>query len=160
MFRGRAVASCLPALLLPNLAQAALAIEVQWTWSPNLDASDLISGAGSDLVSTHSSASDVVELDISGSASSSDAWRVEVRRDDATWPAGLTLRVRRTGAGTGPGTISGGTSWVTIGSTDATFFSGEGDRSAIDLQLQLDGASVSQGDGTWQSSVVYTVVDT
>ena len=124
-----------------------------------MTSSDLAGGAGSDLVPSKESSAGQATLDISATASSEDQWRVDVSRSDSVWPSGLDLDVRRSSNGSGAGSISGGTSYLSIGSSPATFFSGSGDRTSIGLQLRLTGLSVSIGPDTYSTTVTYTVVD-
>ena len=118
-------------------------------------------GAGSDLAAEYESASSAVTLTISATGGASDAWRVDIRRvDGANWHASMALYARRTSDGTGSGTVSGGTSYQTITTTDQTFFSGAGDRSDVAIQQKLGGISVGIQPNTYATTVYYTVVDT
>ncbi len=129
-------------------------------WSETIDASDLIGGAGSDLTSTYESASAQTSITITNTQNNVDDWRVDVRRADTTWHGNFTLSVQRTGDGTGGGSISGGVSYQAVGTTDASFFSGAGDRTGITVQLKLDGMSVQVPINTYSTTVTFTVVDT
>ena len=147
--------------LIPAGAAAAIDIAAAGSWSRNISASDLQAGAGSDLAAEYESASSAVTLTISATGGASDAWRVDIRRvDGANWHASMALYARRTSDGTGSGTVSGGTSYQTITTTDQTFFSGAGDRSDVAIQQKLGGISVGIQPNTYATTVYYTVVDT
>ena len=143
--------------IIPADTCRSVAIEVTGDWSETIDVNDLQSGPGSDLVNSHESASDVGVMDISGTTSD---WDVDVKKSDTNWHASFTLNVRRTTDGSGAGSISGGTSYQEITDTDSTFFSGNKNRSNIDLQLQLTGASVQITPDTYTTTVSYTITET
>ena len=134
-------------------------ITVTGSWFLTIDASDLQSGAGSDLVDTYTSTSNAVQVDITGTAGSTDSWRVDVRKSDSNWHSDFRLRVRRTSDGTGSGSISGGDSFITVTNSDKVFFSGSGDRTGIDVQLRLRYVSIQIPPDTYTTTVHYTVVD-
>lgn len=146
-------------LVAGQFSEAEISIDATGGWSRTITAADLEAGAGSDLKSTYESAADP-SLTISGTAGNDDAWRVDVRRADTDWHSNLTLSVKRTGGGTGGGSITGGTAYQAIGTSDAEFFSGAGDRSAIPLQFKLEGMSLQVPPDTYSTTITYTVVDT
>ena len=150
------------AIVLAAMPTAALGIDISTvgSWTETVDAADLISGAGSDLVDTYESTVNEVVITVLNTTGSSDNWRVDVRRSDTTWSGSFVLWVERTGAGTGAGSISGGTTYQEVTTIDATFFSGAGDRNGVDIRLRLTGMSVSASPNNYLSSVIYTVVDT
>ncbi len=161
----RPVAFALPLLTLvfcwTQPAFAVLSIATTGSWSLTVDATDLVAGAGTDLVSTQTSSSTQGSIDITGTTGSTDNWRVDVKRVDTTWDSDFTIYVRRTGDGTGTGTISGGTTFQAVTTTDATFFSGAGDRSGIDVEFKIEGFSVSTIPvDIYDTSITYTIVDT
>ena len=83
------------------------------------------------------------------------------RLDDSSWHNDLIVYVKRTSDGQGGGSISGGLDYVfvlTIG--QALFFSGKGDRSNIAVQYKVTGMSVDVSPATYNTTVVFTVVDT
>lgn len=139
-----------------DFSEAELTINVTGNWSETIDASDLQAGAGSDLKSTYESAADAGLLTISDTAGG--AWRVDVRRSDTTWHTNFTLSVKRTGDGSGGGSISGGTEYQAISTTNVEFFSGAGDRGIL-LQLKLDGMSLGIPPGAYSTTIIYTVED-
>ena len=134
----------------------AIDITVTGDWLLTIDASDLQAGAGSDLEPNYTSASDAVQIDISNTAGN---WRVEVKRIDSNWHGDFQLSVKRTSDGTGSGTISGGTTAVTVTQTDQEFFTGSSDRSDVHVELTLENVSVKIPPDTYTTTVYYTVVD-
>jgi hypothetical protein len=129
-------------------------------WSEPIGASDLVSGAGSDLADAYESTVDEVVITIATTTGAGDNWRVDVRKSDTNWPSSFKLWVQRTSDGTGPGSITGGTTYQQVTGSDASFFSGAGDRSNVDVRVKLTGASVSELPDTYVASLIYTVVDT
>lgn len=128
-------------------------IDVTGSWSVTIDASDLQSGAGSDLNPSYESASNAVTIDINGGKK--DTWRVDVKRVDTKWHGNFHLYVRRTSNGG----LSGGTSYKEVTDTDQGFFSGDF-RKTVDIQLKLGGVSVQIPPATYITTVYYTVVQT
>ncbi len=130
------------------------------TWATTINATHLQAGAGSELVSTDQSATSQIVIEVSATAGSSDSWRLDVRRADSTWPSEIGLWVRRTGGGSGTGSIDGGLAWIEVGATDISFFSGEGDRDSIPVQLRITGLSLGLSPDSFLSTVHYSLVDT
>jgi hypothetical protein len=120
---------------------------------------DLVSGAGSNLNSTHTDAA-ATSLAISDTAGASDSWRIDVRKSDTAWNGTLRLKVRRDTDGSGDGSVLGGNSFIEITGSDNHFFSGAGDRSGISLSYQLTGMAVTIPPGFYNTTVIFTVVDT
>lgn len=124
-------------------------------WTETIDASDLIAGAGSDLQSDYYSATNATTLDVTAIGN----YKVDVRRSDTNWSGDFTLYLKRTSDGTGSGTISGGTSYITVSLTDTEFFTGSLDRSGIDVQYHLAGMSVNISPDTYSTTITFTITD-
>jgi len=124
-----------------------------------VNASNLVAGAGSNLLPTLDDAA-ATNLSIINTSGSIDHWRIDVRRSDATWHNALRLYVRRISDGSGSGTVTGGLSPVEISGMDVQFFSGEGDRTGLFLSYQLTGMSVAVSPNTYSTTVIFTIVDT
>lgn len=139
-------------------AQGSIDIEVLGEWSFEITDQDLVGGAGSDLPPVYQSKADQAWVNIRTRAID-QKWRVDVRRSDANWPRNVSLFVRRTDDGEGPGTIWGGRTYVEVTATDTFFFSGAGDRSWVYLQFKLGGISVRVPPDTYSTTVVFTVVE-
>ena len=135
-------------------------ITVTGNWIDTIDASDLIAGAGTDLMDFCESAMDQVLITISNTGGDSDTWRVDVKMTTTNWPGGLSCELKRTGAGTGSGSISGGNGYVEVGPIDVTFFSGAGDRMDVPLRCKCKGWNTQIPPDTYSCSFTFTVVDT
>lgn len=144
------------ALVAAPLAVDAITIAVVGDWTQTLGALDLVAGPGSDFPAAVESNSDQGAISIGGAAGS---WRVDVKKTDSVWHGDLALEVRRTSDGTGSGSISGGLSYLEVTGLDTTFFQGDADRSAVDVQLRISGVSAALGVATFATTVTYTVVD-
>ena len=133
----------------------AISIDVIGNWSETIDSSDLQYGAGSDLNPTYTSAPDLISIGIR--VGTPKDWRVNVRKVDTNWPAAFQLSVKRTGPGTGKGSIMGGTSWLEVDSSWQEFFIGKSKRDDIPVQLELAGVSVQIPPGTYITTIYYEV---
>ncbi len=125
-------------------------------WSETIDGGDLTSGAGSDLTDAYVSSASATTISVTYVGS----WRVDTKRTDSFWHADYTLFGQRTSSGSGSGSIAGGLSYQGIATSDATFFSGTGDRSGIDAQYRLTGMSVNAQPATYSTTVTFTIVST
>lgn len=140
--------------------RAQISVAVTGDYSETIDAIDLQSGAGSDLIDSYESSTTAVSSDISGTAGVGDNWRVDIKKSDTTWDSNLYLDVKRTTDGTGSGSISGGIAYQEITDIDLEFFGGDADRADVKIQLRLRGVSVQILPDTYSTTVYYTVVDT
>ncbi len=145
-------------LFLPNAKAIAIEIFATGGWNETINATDLIAGAGSDLISTYTSAENDTTLNITKARGKDYYWRVDIRRSGTNWPPGFNLYARRKSDGTGYGSISGGTTYIPISATDQTFFNGSENRSGINCQYQLSGMSINIPPGTYITNIIYTVV--
>ncbi len=157
------IAGILPAAALMGQQ---VTIDISGSWSLTITSADLTAGAGSDFTSSYESNTDQISVDIDKVVSGnfwdwflSYNWRVDVNKQDVNWHSDMELYVRRTSGGFGFGSISGGTSYQQITSSDRTFFSGNGRRYWIPLQLQLQGMSVEVPPGNYSTVVYYTVTE-
>lgn len=146
-------------LLLFWVRVEAIDISATGGWTKTMDASDLISGPGSDLHGDHESAPAVTTLTISKCRGRHDRWRVDVKRMDSARHAEGTLYVKRVTDGVGRGSISGGHSFIKIERKESRFFWGSGNREDVDLQYKLAGVSIGISPGNYSTRVVFTVVD-
>ena len=135
--------------------EAAEVITVTGSWSETIDASDLVAGAGSDLIGTYESNSDQIVLDIDVGRGN---FRVDVSKINTNWHSDFQSYVRRTSDGTGDGEISGGTSYQEITDTYQSFFTFKKDRTVINLQLKLSGVSVQVAPDTYTTTAYCTIV--
>ncbi len=125
-------------------------------WTETIDAGDLQSGAGSDLVGTYNSGAAATAISVTYGTS----WEVDVSRTDGTWHPDFSLYTQRTSDGTGAGTISGGTAYVEITGVDTEFFSGTQDRSDVGTGYELTGMSINAAPATYNTTVTFTIVST
>ena len=131
-------------------------IAVTGTWSPVYSAGDLVSGAGSDFASQLESAGGQATMDISNSGGA--GWTVRVRKSDLAWSSGASLAVKLSSpSGTGPGSVSGGASYLAVTDSDQVLMTGSGDRSGIQLRFRLQGVSIRNARGNYGTSLTYSV---
>ncbi len=142
-------------LAIFSLAEGAT-ITVTGSYTQPVSESDLSAGAGSALNSTYTSTTSAVTIDIGGVVSNNQ-FRVSVRKLDTSWPAGVTLYVRRTGDGTGSGSISGGTTYQQVTNADMAFFNGRRNRTGVTVQFQITSVSLSVDPASYLTTVVFTV---
>ena len=140
---------------------SACAVDIYATGGCNfiIDSSCLVGGAGSDLMKSFESKLDATVINITGTGGSGDAWQVRVRKSGVSKLHGVTLYVKRTGNGSGSGTVSGGSSYVAVETSDTDFFEGSGDRTDITVQYKVSGISIKIPPGTYSTVVTFTVVD-
>ncbi|HZZ18956.1 MAG TPA: hypothetical protein VFE25_06280 [Opitutaceae bacterium] len=146
-------------LLLATASLRASNLTMTGGWSQSLSAVNLTGGAGTNLSPSYSSAATALTATITGSPLTL-FYSVSAHVAASGLPPGVTLAVTRTGDGTAIpilSAVTGGTSAVTLTSTDTVIFSGFLDRSAIPLQVTASGVSVSITPGTYMSGVVFTV---
>jgi hypothetical protein len=130
-------------------------INLSGDWTANVNAGDLIAGAGTDFRSPIESDSYQTTIDITNTGGA--PWMLSVQRMISTLPAGVTLAVRRTTGGSGGGAISGGEGYLTLSSSEQQLFYGSGDRTGIGLQFRVDGVSIQQGVGSFGANLTYRV---
>lgn len=146
------------ALVLSLMAAApafCATITVTGSWVRTISAADLISGAGSNLTSSFESLSNAIMMDVTGTITGL-TYRVYARRA-AGLPAAVTVAVKRTSNGTGLSLISGGTSYITLGTTDTEIFNGLLDRSNVALQINATGFSVAIPPATYAGGVIFSI---
>lgn len=137
-------------------ARAGLAADITVTggWMETINASFLTAGAGSDLASQIESASGITVVTI---ANAPGNWTLRARKSGSGGHPDVTIHVRRSSSGSGTGSISGGTSFVALGGSDAEIFTGTEARENISLQFKLSGISKSIPPATYLSSIIFTV---
>lgn len=123
-------------------------------WTESLTAQNLITGAGSGLQNPESTAG-VIALSVTNPLVT---YRVRARLSSGSWDSSVGIWIKRTSAGSGPGTISGGTSYIQLTSSDVEIFSGTLDRANVSLQCKTTGLSTAVRPGTYQSPIIFTVI--
>jgi len=151
------LASALAALFLFPANYNITGTGAAWTVSVGSYA-DLIGGAGTNLKDAVESGTAQYVINIGGGPGSK-TWQVDVRRDNTSWNGALTLSVKRTSDGTGPGTIAGGTNYIPIpvDPSYSVFFTGQETRDGINLQYQISGLTVTLGVHAFSTTVTYTI---
>lgn len=136
-----------------------------WNYSVT---SGTVSEAGSDYSISPTSATNQTLVSITGLGIFGDTFTVRVNKLDSDWNNNLSLQVIRTGAGTaggfGGGSITGGSSYITLTNSPQVFFSGttgflSGSRTSIPIQYRITGISVLLPVKTYTTTVVYTLSD-
>ncbi|MBA3028297.1 MAG: hypothetical protein FP816_05700 [Desulfobacteraceae bacterium] len=122
-----------------------------------INSSELIFGPEIILPSTYTSSSNAVTMNIN--ANGNESWMVHVSKNNSIWDPRLRLYIRRTGNGSGTGTISGGTSFQEITSLNQTFFSGRKKYSNIPVQFQLTGVSLYIPPSSNITTITYTITE-
>ena len=145
--------------LAAALPAAALSFSVSGGWPLTIDGTNLSGTAGSDLVSSYLSVSNALVIDVTDAVDEFDVWYIDVHQVEVAWDNSLAMSAIRTTDGTGLGTISGGEALQEITGTATRFFEGTGNRSAIHIQLALEGVSVTLGGDTYSLQIVFTLLD-
>lgn len=126
----------------------------QGDWVLSVNASHLVTGAGSNFPAQFESLAGVTTLTITNAPGN---WSLKARCVGGHGHGGVAIHVKRTSAGTGSGTINGGTAYVELGANDAELFTGSEARSGISLQFRLTGLSPDVPPAAYFSSIVFTV---
>lgn len=82
-------------------------------------------------------------------------WRIYAKLSSEI--PGIVVRVKRTNNGTGSILPTGGRSYEKLSTIYAEIFSGEGRRFNIPMQIQIRGIGVSDGNGTFDTDIVYKI---
>lgn len=144
------------ALIILNFAEAA-SVNINGSWLFTINQTNLQGQAGTDLVSSYQSPAGQITMDMAPGGKK--GWNVSVFRLDTSWNANFVLQIMRTGTGSGTGTVSGGTTYLTITTINQTFVTGTGVLSGIPLMEQLTGVSVSIPAATYTTTIQFTATD-
>jgi len=145
-------------LLLIPVTSLPINLNSTGDWSLTISETDLQSGAGSDLNSNYSSASNVTLISVSSTTST---WEIQVSKTDVNWYGNLQLYVRRTGTGTyDTDPPTGGTSYQEITGTNTYFWEAADGVQDVPLQFRLTGVSITVPPDVYQTTVTFTVVET
>jgi hypothetical protein len=131
-------------------------------WAPTFNVANLSGSAGTDFASPLASAANQVNMNIGVRIIPSHPnWVLTVRKSDISWSPSLTLQIRRTGDGTGTGTIDAGSLniWRTIAVVDTELCRGTNNRSNVPAQVQVLGLSVLLNAVTLTTTVIFTLTD-
>ena len=157
----RIVRYIIPALLATFVCGAGICWAASITATGNwldltINASNLTGGAGSNLIDTYQSDPAAVSITITATSGN---WGLNVKKINSNWHDNLHLHIKRTSDGTGSGSVSGGGSYQEVKDIDQGFFSGNGDRSNVNVQLELTGVSIQVPPAVYTATVYYTVSD-
>jgi len=145
-------------LLFISTQSLPIDIFVEGDWNLTINETDLQSGAGSDLNSNYSSASDVTLISVDNSTKT---WEIQVSKTDVNWHSSLHLYVRRTGTGTyDTDPPTGGTSYQEITGTNTYFWEAADGVQDVPHQFQLTGVSITVPPDIYDVDVTFTVVET
>ena len=124
-------------------------------WNVNITPPAL---AGENPINNIESLSDQISINVHGDQDNN--WQITVEKDATNWHSNLTLEVRRTGDGTGSGTISGGTTYVTIpdSPTYVIFFVGNKNPNNIPCQYRLHSDDLCP-EASYSTPVIYTITN-
>ncbi|WP_319589298.1 hypothetical protein [uncultured Draconibacterium sp.] len=92
-------------------------------------------------------------------------WRVDVHKVDGNWHPDIVIKAKRTGTGVRLWnerkklTISGGESYQVITNNTNYFFNGRGGIEDIPFKFMLSGFSLTMGAQTFDTNIVFTIVD-
>ena len=151
------ILTLLATLLVPMIRQGqAIDLSVTGSWVLIIDILDLQGGAGSDLISDYSSDASAITIDVGKNKST---WTISVRGSFSNWDSNMIYRVRRTSEGSGPGWVSGGDSWTSVNETDQQFFTGNRQRSNINVQCGITGVSLQIQPSNYSGTITYTVTE-
>ncbi|MFO7889388.1 MAG: hypothetical protein R6V04_03515 [bacterium] len=143
--------------VFPSILWAQADVTVTGYWALNITAADISGGPGSPLNDTYESLIDQILIEIGGRRVFD--WIVYVRRSDVIWNSDFCLNIKRTGEGQGGGTVTGGTAYQEITTVDTEYLQGSKKLKNIPNQLQLKLLSGVVDSRTYQTTVIYTVID-
>lgn len=136
----------------PLLAQQEASIHVSAARSfSNFDAE--IPEAGNDISSIYTTSSALINLTVRSGGN----YRITVRKEDTNWDNQLSFYLRRTGNGSGRGTILGGTNFIELDNFSQTFFEGTFTRTSVPIQYEFRNLSVLVPATGHTSAVIYTI---
>ena len=142
---------------------ATITITPTTAWAPAISFTGL---PGEDFAATFESAANEYRIAVANAGPPGVVlWRVEVRRQDLLWDAGLLLEIQRTGPGTaGPGgQITAGdlNVYQSVGTINATLIEGRRGMTDIPFQLRVSGAFGGAGvpAGVYTTTIIYTISD-
>lgn len=162
----RLIISCFLILAFSSLISQELTMSPLSDWNIRLSENDL--RAGEDFMSTMTSDEDQSKITIEVGPANFyymfiNSWSLSVERSGGKWDNDLDLFIRRTGSGQSAGfffsNISGGESFVQINRSSREFFSGNGYRYDVPIQIEIRGISLTIPTDTYSTDLIFTVLD-
>ena len=152
-----AISWCATILLaiLPSAHAADVAV-LGGPWMPVAGALQLQGGAGGDFSSPVVTDAPIAVLSISNTSGADWILRIARETNEAQWPAGVSVWLRRGGGG-GEAGISGGTAYHALTASLETFCSGSGDYATVEIFARLDGVSVQTPPGLYSLAIRYAI---
>src|SRR5205085_1383469 len=143
-------------LFCVSVARAADVSVLGAPWSISIGPAQLQAGAGTHFLSPLASDVFVAVLAISNTGGAHWSLRIAREGNEAQWPAGVSVSLRRSGGSAEAG-ISDGLAYRTLTSDLQTFFSGTGDYASVEILLRLDGVNVQTPPGFYSLAIRYAV---
>lgn len=133
-------------------------------WMETIDENDLTVPleAGYDIDPVIETSTNYNQLDVLNVANAKD-WKITVSRRDINWPGALTLSVKRTSLGTpcmGCAGVDGSTSpatYVPVTGADQDFIFGTGEVNNVNIQMRIEGLSLTIDADTYSTEIIYTL---
>jgi len=134
------------------------------SWMESIDENDLTVPleAGYDIDPELETSTSFNQLDVLNVAKAKD-WKVTVSRRDINWPGALTLSVKRTSPGTpcmGCAGVDGGTSpatYIPVTGSEQDFIFGTGEVNNVNIQMKIEGLSLTIDADSYSTEVIYTL---
>lgn len=125
-------------------------------WFMSIGSTHLEAGAGSEFLSPVSSDTFIAVLAISNTGGAN--WNLSIAREgnEAQWPAGVSISLRRSGGSAEAGIIDGLT-FRALTSDLQPFFSGSGDYANVEILVRLDGVTTHTPPGFYSLAIRYAV---
>ena len=151
-------------MLICGIAQAQVVIVSVSNYREDVDENDLTVPleAGYDLEPMIETSASFNQLDVLNVAKSKD-WKVSVSRRDVNWPGALTLSVKRTSTGTACMGCSGvnvglsPSTYIPLTAAEQNFIYGTGEVTGINIQMRIQGVSLTIDADTYSTEVIYTL---
>ncbi len=147
-----------------GLTQAQVVIVSVSNHREDIDENDLTVPleAGYDLEPMVETSASFNKLDVLNMAKSKD-WKVTVSRRDINWAAALTVSVKRNSTGTpcsgcaGVNTGLSPSTYIPLSLGEQNFIYGTGEVSGIDIQMRIQGLSLTIDADTYATEIIYTL---
>jgi len=143
-------------LFCVSVARAADVSVLGGPWFMSIGTAHLEAGAGTDFLSPVASDVFIAVLAISNTGGANWSLRIAREGNEAQWPAGVSVSLRR-GGGSAEAGISDGLTYRTLTSDLQPFFSGTGDYASVEILVRLDGVTVQTPPGFFSLAIRYAV---
>jgi len=96
-----------------------------------------------------------ISIDIFGTTGN---WEIQIKLDENTWHNNLRIFAKRNSKGKGLDCIKGGNNYQELTNTYQRFFTGNGDRSRINIQIMLVGISIHVPPKNYSCNIEFKIV--